>query len=321
MAELHPRGYPEHDLAPRHDVPSDGRSSFVRCGHRQVHYLTWGSVQAAPVVLLHGAGQSAYMYEELGAALRGQYFVLAPDLPDHGDSEPLGEDRWTREDLARSTLEFLDEMGVPAAVFVGASLGGITSIGAAKADPTRVAGMVLIDVAHRIDVAGRQRLVEFFVSTESFGSLDEAADVIARHLPNRRLVRVDNLQRSLRQRPDGRWVWKHGMGRRNRAEIERGIELPAVGDPMLVGFEADARGVRCPVLIVRGARSDILPEAVAQELTEIIPTSRLASVEGAGHTALGDKTEATIDLIRRFLDEIGWHHNNTRGWPAATGPA
>jgi pimeloyl-ACP methyl ester carboxylesterase len=52
-------------------------------------------------------------------------------------------------------------------VFVGASLGGITSIGTAAVDPTRVAGIVLIDVAHRVDAAGRERLVEFFVITES----------------------------------------------------------------------------------------------------------------------------------------------------------
>lgn len=85
---------------------------------------------------------------------------------------------------------------------------------------------------------------------------------------------------------------------------------------MLVGFEADTRGLRCPVLIVRGTRSDVLPESLAHEFNDIIPKIRLASVEGAGHTALGDNPEATINLLCRFLDEIGWHHNTTKG-PAA----
>lgn len=76
-------------------------------------------------------------------------------------------------------------MGVWSAVFVGASLDGITTVGVAAADPPRAAGIVLIDVAHRVNAAGRERLVEFFVNTESFDSLDEAAGVIARFLPSR----------------------------------------------------------------------------------------------------------------------------------------
>ena len=55
---------------------------------RQVHYLEWGGAAAAPVLCLHGGGQTAYMFEELGGALHDRYHLLAPDLPDHGDSEP-----------------------------------------------------------------------------------------------------------------------------------------------------------------------------------------------------------------------------------------
>jgi pimeloyl-ACP methyl ester carboxylesterase len=85
------------DLVPRHDVPLDGRSGFVVVEERQVHYLEWGPSVAPPVVCLHGGGQTAYMYEELGSALRATHHVLAPDLPNHGDSDPLPDDLWGRE--------------------------------------------------------------------------------------------------------------------------------------------------------------------------------------------------------------------------------
>jgi Alpha/beta hydrolase family len=66
---------------PRHDVPLGGRSGFVVVDDRQVHYLEWGVSTAPPVLCLHGGGQTAYMWEELGEALRDRYHVLAPDLP------------------------------------------------------------------------------------------------------------------------------------------------------------------------------------------------------------------------------------------------
>ena len=74
---------------PRHDIPNGGRSGFVMNGGEQVHYLEWGRAGAPAVLCLHGGGQTAYMYEALGAALAERAHVLAPDLPAHGDSDPL----------------------------------------------------------------------------------------------------------------------------------------------------------------------------------------------------------------------------------------
>ena len=95
MSEIDP-----DDVVPRHDCPIDGRSGFVVVeGDRQVHYLEWGRSGAPAVVCLHGGGQTAYMFEELGASLREQYHVLAPDLPNHGDSDPLPPGVWNRRSI------------------------------------------------------------------------------------------------------------------------------------------------------------------------------------------------------------------------------
>ena len=102
---------------PRHDVPTAGHSAFTLVDERQVHYLMWGRIDAPPVVCLHGGAQTAYMYEELGAALRDRWFVCAPDLPAHGDSDvdlsigtaTGGLDRYG---LATSIEGFLDHLGI-----------------------------------------------------------------------------------------------------------------------------------------------------------------------------------------------------------------
>jgi pimeloyl-ACP methyl ester carboxylesterase len=135
---------PDPNAPPRHDVPTGGHSAFTVVAGQQVHYLAWGRPGAAPVVCLHGGGQTAYMYEELGAALRDRWFVVAPDLPGHGDSDvDEALSAWTggldRRSLATSVLAFLDFVGIERALFVGASLGGITSLTIA-AMQTRPAG-------------------------------------------------------------------------------------------------------------------------------------------------------------------------------------
>ncbi len=286
-------------LAPRHDVPTGGRSGFTIVEGRQVHYLEWGSNSAAPVVCLHGGGQTAYMWEELGAALAPTHHVFAPDLPGHGDTDPV--DEMDRRSLAATIPPLLDEFGIERAAFVGASLGGIVSLTLAADRPGLVAAIALIDIGHRLEDEGVNRIIDFMTKHESFASPEEAAVEVAEYLPHRRQVNADNLRRNLRELPDGRWVWKHMFARRLRR-----AQAPVGGwRELLAGMGDEATTLTCPVLVLRGARSDVLSNEGAEEIASLIPDARLATVGSAGHHAAGDNPETTVDLVRDFLTETG----------------
>jgi pimeloyl-ACP methyl ester carboxylesterase len=290
------------DVVPRHDCPIDGRSGYVLVEDRQVHYLEWGGLQAPAVVCLHGGGQTAYMYEELGASLRDRYHVLAPDLPNHGDSDALAPGVWSRQPLAATIAPLLDEFGIDRAAFVGASLGGLTTITFAAAHPERVTAVALIDIGHRVEPDGVRKIIEFMRAHESFASLEEAAAFIGEYLPYRRSFRPESLTRNLRQRPDGRWIWKHGMGRRWNRALAGGTE-PDVGG-LMAGVDDDARSLRVPALVLRGGASDVLSGDTAEELVAMLHDGRLAVVEKAGHLAAGDNPRSTVNLLASFLDEV-----------------
>jgi pimeloyl-ACP methyl ester carboxylesterase len=244
------------------------------------------------------------MYEELGAALAPRYHVVAPDLPNHGDSDPIEDDPGMRNALAGTLPPLIDAFGIAPAAVVGASLGGITAITLAASRPDLVGAIVLIDIGHRLEEEGVKRIIEFLSAHESFASLEEAAAEISRYLPQRKEVRPESLTRNLRQRADGRWVWKHGMGRRFREE--GGAEAMPDWRAILEGLADDAASLRCPVLVLRGGKSDVLSDQGAEEIAEIIPDSRLRTVANAGHLAAGDNPESTVGLVRSFLTEIGW---------------
>ncbi|HZQ84231.1 MAG TPA: alpha/beta hydrolase [Acidimicrobiales bacterium] len=300
---ISPSSLPEPLLAPRHDVPAGGRTGFTRVDGRQIHFLCWGPVAGPAVVCLHGGGQTAYMFEELGPVLAASgHFVLAPDLPGHGDSDPL--DDFGRRELAATIAPLCAHFGVEHAAFVGASLGGMTSITVAAARPDLVAAIVLIDVGHRLEEEGVRRIIDFMQAYESFASLDEAATEISKYLPHRRQVRPESLARNLRQRPDGRWQWKHVLaGRLQSNEIDVGSDNWRT---ILEGLDEEAASLRCPVLVLRGSASDVLSSEGADEVAGLIPNARVAVVAKAGHLAAGDNPESTTDLISSFFAEVGW---------------
>lgn len=299
---------PIEELPPRHDVPAGGRSGFVLLDDRQVHYLEWGHAGLPAVVCLHGGGQTAYMFEQLGAALAGRFHVLAWDFADHGDSEPFPHDpdrsHLDRHLLAADAGPLCAEFGIDRAVFVGASMGGIVSVTASAVLPDLVEGVVLLDVGHRLEPAGVLRIRDFLSAHESFADLDEAAAAIATYLPGRE-VSKGRLTRNLRQRPDGRWVWKHGLGRRIREQAGT-IDAENAGAAVVAGMDEDLRNLHRPVLVLRGANSDVLSEDGADELMELLPDARFARISGAGHLAAGDNPESFVSLVRQFLDDIGW---------------
>jgi pimeloyl-ACP methyl ester carboxylesterase len=276
-----------------------------------VHYLEWGHAGQPGVVCLHGGGQTAYMFEQLGAALAGRFHVLAWDSADHGDSDPFPfldepENPFDRHSLAADAGPLCAEFGISRAVLVGASMGGIVSVTVAAAQPDLVGGVVLLDVGHRMETAGVQRITAFLAEHESFADLDEAAAAIATYLPGRAVTR-GRLTRNLRQRADGRWVWKHGLGRRIRARggVPTTVEAEESGF-VVPGLDDDLRGLQRPTLVLRGAQSDVLSESGADELLALLPDARFARISGAGHLAAGDNPESFVSLVSRFLDEIGW---------------
>ena len=299
---------PVEELPPRHDVPAGGRSGFVLLDDRQVHYLEWGHARLPAVVCLHGGGQTAYMFEQLGGALADRFHVLAWAFADHGDSDPFPDAadhrHLDRRLLAADAAPLCAEFGIDRAVFVGASMGGIVSVTVAAAFPELVEGVVLLDVGHRLETAGVLRIRDFLSAHESFADLDEAAAAIATYLPGREVTK-GRLTRNLRQRSDGRWVWKHGLGRRIREQAGT-IDAENAGAAVVAGMDEDLRNVHRPVLVLRGANSDVLSEDGADELMALLPDARFARITGAGHLAAGDNPESFVGLVSRFLDEIGW---------------
>jgi pimeloyl-ACP methyl ester carboxylesterase len=257
------------------------------------------------VVLLHGGGQTRHSWAgTLRVLADAGWRVTSVDLRGHGESD------WD-PDGDYSLDAFVDDVRAVSAtlprppVLVGASLGGITSMVAiAEApDQARVArALVLVDVAHRIEESGRDRIGAFMTaSPDGFASLDEAADAIAAYNPHRpRPSDLSGLAKNLRQRDDGRWVWHWDPAFvRGRFGSPDETRSSLIGEDRL-GEAADALTI--PTLLVRGRRSDLLSEDGARDFLARVPHAEYADVGGAGDTVAGERNEVFNRAILDFLD-------------------
>ncbi|HEX2736910.1 MAG TPA: alpha/beta hydrolase, partial [Acidimicrobiia bacterium] len=169
--------------------------------------------------------------------------------------------------------------------------------------PALAGPIALIDIGTRLEDEGVDRILNFMRKHESFASLEEAAVEVAEYLPQRKAVRVESLRRNLRQRVDGRWEWKHSYGKRLRE-----ADGPITGGwrGLVEGLDEEVTRIASPVLVLRGAASDVLSSQGAEDITALIPDARLATIKSAGHHAAGDNPESTGNLVRAFFAEVGW---------------
>ena len=252
-----------------------------------------------PVLLMHGGGQTRHAWGTTAQALAARgWRAVSLDLRGHGDSEWALNGDYSFTAYAADCLAVVDALGRPP-VLVGASLGGITAL-LAEGGSDRVvsSGLVIVDVTHRANPAGVQRIRDFMASgVGGFATLEEAAAAIAAYTPHRpRRVNPAGLMKVLRQKRDGRWYWHwdpkfldHG-----RTEVPR-----RAFEPLL---EAAIRNIAVPTLLVRGRLSDVVTDEGVQDFLQQIPGARLADVSGAAHMVAGDQNDAFSRAVIDFLE-------------------
>ena len=103
----------------------------------------------ANVILIHGAGEDARIWDRQVAALGIAHRVLAVDLPGRHrrlNDPPLA----SHEENAKDVIRQMDKAGMAKAVLAGHSMGGGVALIAALNHPERLSGLVLVVTGARL---------------------------------------------------------------------------------------------------------------------------------------------------------------------------
>lgn len=260
----------------------------------------YGDPTADPVVFLHGGGQTRRAWGEAPRVLAARgWYAVAVDMRGHGESDWSPSESYDGSAFSADVRAIAQSLPRPP-VLVGASLGGLSALLAEGESPAPVLrALVLVDVAHKLERAGVQRVVNFMTGRpQGFASVDEAADAVAEYLPHReRPADTTGLSRNLRERDDGRLVWHWdpalwGEGARKDHET------------IAARYEAATRALTLPTLLVRGARSDVLSPEGAQAFLDLVPQATLVDLANAAHMVAGDRNDAFAHAALDFLESL-----------------
>ncbi len=260
-----------------------------------------GPADGRPVLLIHGGGQTRGSWGGALPALAERGFrAVAVDQRGHGDSDWAQDGIYNPPSFAADLVPAVRALGPQPVVLVGASMGGLASLLAASKLGPAVAGVVLVDIVPRIRVAGAARVVDFMrAAPDGFADLESAAEAISEYLPHRQRSGVSpGLRRNLRQRDDGRWVWHWDP----RMVGQWNVEVNVNGAQR--ELEDAARRTQAPLMLIRGALSDVVDDQGVAEFQALVPTLQVVDLADAAHTAAADDNDAFIGAVLDFVEQL-----------------
>ena len=270
---------------------------------RRLSALVWGT-EAPEIVLIHGGAQNAHTWDTVALALGRP--LVAVDLPGHGHSDHRDDGPFGPRENAADVEVAIRALAPDAAMVVGMSLGGLTSIALAGRAPDVVRKLVLVDVTPGVDKERAAPIAQFVSGPESFESFDEILERTIQFNPTRSVqsLRSGVLHNAV-PRDDGRWVWRYQRPRMMELALREDGAPAQPDDPPVPDFTtlwADLEGCEMPVLLLRGTtRGSVVTEEHVEEFARRQPTGRVVAVEGAGHSLQGDTPLELAALLEEFL--------------------
>ena len=266
-------------------------------GFHRVAYTEWGQASAQPpVICVHGLTRNGRDFDYLSPALEGDgRQVFCPDIVGRGKSD------WLADPADYNYLQYLNDMtaliarsGADSVDWVGTSMGGLIGMLLAAEANTPIRRLVINDIGPYMPLAALKRIAVYLERSPLFDDLE-------------------GLEKYLREiyapfgdLSDENWRHLARYGARTTPDNKLGLAYdPAIAQAFLaVDQDVDLwwayDRVRCPVLVLHGFDSDVLPAPIAQQMTQRGPRAKLVEFPKIGHApALMDS--AQIAIVGEFL--------------------
>ena len=276
------------------------KSSFLGLGPHGFHriaYTEWGNADNPNVLIcVHGLTRNGRDFDVLAAAMQDRYRVICPDVVGRGESQ------WLSHAADYSYPQYLADMNaliarlnVETVHWVGTSMGGLIGMMLAGQPNTPIRRLVMNDVGPFIPKASLERLAQYVGRAPTMESVDDVEQYLRVVMaPFGKLTDAQwrhMAQHSSKQTPNGNFVLHYDLG---IADVFKGAVMQDVNLWMFW------QSVICPVLVIRGAESDLLLRETVEQMKALRSNVSSIEIPNTGH-APALMEEAQITAVRKFL--------------------
>ena len=263
-------------------------------------YLEWGDPRNRDVLIcVHGLTRSARDFDDLARALCGQLRIVCPDVVGRGESDRLADPMlYVVPQYVADMVTLNARLDIEKVSWLGTSMGGLIGMGLAAQPASPVRKLVLNDAGPVLARASLQRIAAYVGQVAAFPSIEKAEEYIrvvsAPFGPHSDAQWRFLTETWVKKNPDSTYSAHYDprIAEAFKANMpEKDLELWQVYD-----------AVRCPTLVLRGERSDLLTRETTAQMARRGPKARIVEIAGVGHAPTLMHADQ-IALVRDFLLE------------------
>lgn len=266
-------------------------------GFHRVVYREWGDAEnEQTLICVHGLTRNGRDFDTLAAALSKDYRVVCPDVAGRGRSEwlPVKAD-YGYPLYCADMAALMAHLRVESVDWLGTSMGGLIGMLLAASPGTPLRRLIMNDIGALIPKAALERIASYVGGDPRFGSMAELDAYIR------------EIYAPFGQLTEAQW---HGLvesSARTTPEGTIGLSYdPGIAEPFREGPLEDVDlwqawdSVHCPVLVLRGADSDVLLADTAKEMQQRGPKAELVELPNVGHAPML-MSDDQIGTVRKWL--------------------
>ena len=266
-------------------------------GTHKLAYAEWPNAAVErQMVCVHGLTRNGRDFDRLAQACMNGFSVYCPDMPGRGRSAWLADKSQYHYGLyANDMVHFMDTLGLKDIYWVGTSMGGLIGMVVAALHPGRIKKLVINDIGPFIPEAAIQRLGDYVGKQVAFDTMDQAEAYLRTILA-----------------PWGVTNPEHWAEMATHSFVERNGKLMLHYDPDIRQNFLSAKGdvdmwelwghIKCPVLVLRGGKSDLLSAETADRMLQSGKHVELVEFPEIGHAPALMQPDQ-IQIVREWLLE------------------
>ncbi|AOL94415.1 alpha/beta fold hydrolase [Porphyrobacter sp. LM 6] len=270
-----------------------------------LHYRNYPGPEGStklPVLCMHGLTRNARDFASLAEDLAATRRVIVTEMRGRGMSDYAKDsDTYSPVTYVADVEKLLAEQGIDRFIAIGTSMGGLMTMLMAPARPGRIAAVVMNDIGPELNPAGIGRISGYVGQGRSYPTWVHAARGLAEAhgaaFPDFDLDQwLEMAKRTMVVTQNGRISFDYDMA------IAEPFARPGNAAPPNLWPAFDAlKGV--PMLLVRGALSDLLSEETVKQMGTRNPAMRAITVPRVGHAPTLDEPEVR-SAIHALLDGV-----------------
>lgn len=272
-------------------------SHYLRCCEREIHYVAWGRKNAPALILWHGLARTGRDFDDLAAALAGDYRIICPDTIGRGLSQwsPQPDQEYCLAFYAQLAQALANQLGIERMRWLGTSMGGaIGTVAAATTLQGRISHLVLNDNGPALAASAIERIKAYAGKPPAFDTMTELEAYLR------------TVYQPYGWQSDAQWrrMAETSMRRLPNGQVTTHYDPALVRQFFVYPNDYDLWDVYdlldLPTLVLRGENSDLLTLDTAQAMTQRGPRAQLVEIAECGH-APALNVPHQIELVRAFL--------------------